>query len=401
MLKLLRHKNVAKIVLWGILILILPAFVLWGTGNLGSGKEKGPKFVGLIDGKKVSFDDYYQSLVAIRAQIILNYFNQPSVMDIFMKNKRFLGKLAWDRLIMEREAEKLKIKISDSDLIGYIRSAPIFIRGGGFDDRIYEYVLKNNIGIYPRNFEEMMRRTLSIQRMNDILTKDVTATDADAVARYRQDNSKFKVLYALFASSDFLSEVSVPEDEIADYYERHKDEFLMPAKTAEAGQEPMQPAPLADVRQNIKSVLGESAAASLAAAAAEEKYKEVSGAMSGGGASFDSACEKAGLKLTTTALFSKNDYLGGIGEASAVAAAASVLKTGDVSGPVNVRGGTIFFKLLEVEAIDTAKFEKEKEDYRKKALEDRKNKVLEDWLRALEAQTVLNIDFADYDKYYR
>ena len=54
-----------------------------------------------------------------------------------------------------------------------------------------------------------------------------------------------------------------------------------------------------------------------------------------------------------------------------------------------------------MEGFDEAAFEKVKADYAKKALEDKKNTYLEGWLRELERNTTLNIDFADYEKYYR
>ena len=113
MLKLFRKKAVAKIVLWGILILILPAFVIWGSGSLGR-KDKGPTYVGTIAGKKVSFDDFAQSIGAARCQIILSYFNQPKVLDTLLNNKQFMGRLAWDRLIMLNQAKKAGVKIPSS-----------------------------------------------------------------------------------------------------------------------------------------------------------------------------------------------------------------------------------------------------------------------------------------------
>ena len=62
MLKLLRNKNITKVVLWALLILIVPAFVLWGTGSLGGSKGKGPTYAGKIDGKKVSFEQFGNAL---------------------------------------------------------------------------------------------------------------------------------------------------------------------------------------------------------------------------------------------------------------------------------------------------------------------------------------------------
>ena len=179
MLKLFRKKNVARLVLWGILILILPAFVIWGSGSLGGSRDKGPKFVGLINNKKVSFDDFADSLRAIRCQIILNYFNQPKLLDQFLNDKPFMGRLAWDRLIMAKETARQKIKVLDQDVINFIRSHPLFSRNGTFDEGIYSYILRNNVGMDPRTFEEIVRENLAIKRLNDMLTKDIPADKKD------------------------------------------------------------------------------------------------------------------------------------------------------------------------------------------------------------------------------
>src|SRR3989338_10475107 len=83
MLKIFRKKIVSKIILWGLLILILPAFVMWGNASMSRSKEKGPKYAGRIDDKKVSLGEFYGALAGVRSQIILNYFNQPKILDAF------------------------------------------------------------------------------------------------------------------------------------------------------------------------------------------------------------------------------------------------------------------------------------------------------------------------------
>jgi len=191
MLKLMRNKNVTKIILWGTLILILPAFVIWGTGSLGGSKSKGPTYAGVIDNKKISFDNFADSITAARCQIFMNFFNQPPALEALLKNNEFLGQLGWDMLVMSREVQKRKIKASDKEVIDFIRNHPIFNRNGKFDDRIYQYVLKNNFGVYPRNFEEIIRNSLAIHKLSAIITKDVTISDEEVLSQYKSDNKDF------------------------------------------------------------------------------------------------------------------------------------------------------------------------------------------------------------------
>lgn len=182
MLKFLRHKNVSKIVLWGILILILPAFVIWGTGSLSGSKEKGPKCVGTVSGKKVSFEEFAGAITGTKCQVILNYFDKPETLDALLKNRGFVAKLAWDRIIMLREAGKYKLRASDNEVSDYIRSHPIFMRNGSFDPEFYQYVLNRNIGIEARSFEEIVRENIILKKLRMILTKDISGDGADEKA---------------------------------------------------------------------------------------------------------------------------------------------------------------------------------------------------------------------------
>lgn len=336
MLKLLRHKNVAKIVLWAILILILPAFVIWGTGNLGRSKEKGPTYVGVINNKKVSFDDFAGSLADIRCQIILNYFNQAQMIDLFLKNKPLMGKLAWDGVILSREVKRLGIKVSDKEVVGYIRKHPLFLRNGAFDDMIYQYVLRNNMGIDPRGFEEMVRANLATKKLYDIMTKDIKITDAEVLEEYKKEVAKFKISYVLI-------ELEQAKDKAASLPDMVKKENL----------------------------------------------------------SFEKACDKLGLKVRETPLFSRSDYLEGIGEASNIADEIVKLQPQEISAPIDTRKGVLICKVIDIQGFDEERFKAEKEVYAKKALEDKKNKFLEARLKKLESASALKIDLKEYDKYYR
>ena len=60
MLRQLRSKKVAKKILIGLAIIIIPAFVLWGARS-SSRRGQGASFAGAIFGKKISFEKYAKS----------------------------------------------------------------------------------------------------------------------------------------------------------------------------------------------------------------------------------------------------------------------------------------------------------------------------------------------------
>ncbi len=389
MLKVFRHKNVTKIVLWGLLILVLPAFVLWGTGAGGDSKNKGPKFVGLIDGRKVTFNDFAESIAAIRCQVILNYFNQPQIMDTILKSNAFVGNLAWNRLIMTREARKAHIKVSNAEVVNFIRTRPIFMRGGQFDDRMYGYILRNNLALEPRTFEEMMRSNLEIQKFNDHLTKDVKAADQEIAEAYGKENDKLKVSYIDFTVDGFADKVKIDELQMRDYYKEHQEEFKSPAKGFD------------DVKTEIKTLLTRRQARDLAVKTAGEMHGKIKDLMAKENLTFEAAAVKLSLNARESAFFSKGEKIEGVGDAGAVLEVAKALKSGEVSAPVETGKGAMIFRASGREKFDEEKFKKEKGEYSKNVVESKKTQYLENWLKGLENATKVNIDFKDYEKYYR
>jgi len=401
MLKVFRNKNVTKMVLWAILILILPAFVLWGTGNIGRSGPKGPTYAGMIDGRKVSFDQFGHALVGVKCQVILNFFNQPKVLDEFLSNKELMGKMTWDRLLMEREAKKARITVSNDEVVKFVKTHPIFNRNGQFDTRIYDYVLQR-VPIDPRSFEEIVRESITLQKLNDSMAKDVAVTDEEVFEIYRRENEKFKLSYVVFAADAFIDKAAVDDAVMKDYYESHKSEFTIPARTLEDGTvSEGGVAKFEDVKDNIKGFLAAVEARKLALKAAGESYDKLKGSISKDGATFEAAVEAQNLKKLETPFFSRTEYVEGIGEAFPLTDAAVKLKPGEISPPVETRRGAVIFKVAEVQKSDEEKFKKEKEEYAKKARETKKIAILEKWLRQLELANRAIIDFRDYEKYYR
>ncbi|MFA5146671.1 MAG: SurA N-terminal domain-containing protein [Candidatus Omnitrophota bacterium] len=414
MLKFFRQKYVSKVIFWGLVILVMPAFVLWGTGNLGGSGEKGPSYVGTIDGRKISFEKLYESMTAMRSILVLNYAGQEKILESFLSNKPFLAKVAWDRLIMLKEAKTHKIDISDREVIDYIRSHPLFIRNGTFDDKIYQHVLRYNIGLTPRTFEEIVRENLAIQKLNDIIAKDIKVTDEEVAQAYRREKEQFKISYILTEYKDLADAAAVEDARAKEYYDLNRNEFVIPLKEGEKEHF----AAFDDVKSSIKSYLAEKDARQLAIKNTDEMREKVVGMMEGDKETFETAASKLNLKVTESKLFSRSDYLDGIGEAWTIADIASTLTGGgtppadpaapggakkqeEVSKTTEVRSGALIFRVAEYKGIDEEAFKKDKEVFAKKVMENAKTRIFDEWFKSPSLRANLKIDFKDIDRYYR
>lgn len=397
MLKFLRKKNIAKIVFWFLVILILPAFVFWGTGSLSGSKDKGPKSVGMINSKKISFEDFYFALNGVRCQVVLFYFAQPNMLDMMLQNKELMGKLAWDRLIMMKEADKAKLKVTDKEVVSFIQSHPIFNRDGAFDPKIYEHVLRYNIGLDARGFEEIVRENIRIKKLNDLIAKDIAATDEEILSEYKKVARKFRIEYILSPTPQSPEKTAVTDETAKDYYDKNMSEFALPVKTGEE----QKFADFEGVKESIKSYLAERDSKTAALKNASEARQKIADVMSGENIPFGKAAEKIGLKTAETPFFSKGEYIDGLGEAMLIMDEISRLKEGEISIPTEVRSGAIIFRVSGSEDFTEEKFNKDKAEFAKLVTDIKKNKFLEAWLSGLEKQAVLNINLKEYEKYYR
>ena len=250
-----------KRILWTLAILIIPPFVFWGAGSALRSRQKGATYAGIIFGKKISFDEYQDAWQATRTQALMMY---GSKLDEIYEALN-LEQQAWERLILLKEAKRKKIRVSDDEVINMIQKFPFFQSKGRFDERAYDLILKQVLRIDARQFEEEMRDSLAIAKLQDSIMKGIKITDEEVKDAYKQENEKSRVAYILisptavkqdininealskryyqdntesfrvgdqvnieymgFEFSDYQKAIQVTDEEVKTYYDKHNDEF--------------------------------------------------------------------------------------------------------------------------------------------------------------------------------
>lgn len=223
MLKALRKKGVAKKIFIVLAVVIVPAFILWGSASLLRSQQK-YSYAGKILGRKVSFDEFQESLRAVQTQALIQFGEN------FYKIQRFL-KLeleAWDRLILLQEAKKRKIKISDQEVIDEIGKLPFFQRNGRFDEKTYENILDYVFKTPARFFEEQTRQRLMLDKLYHRITDNILISEEGLLAAYKKENEKVKVSYLFISPANFEKDTSLKKDEAENYFNNHRQEFKQP-----------------------------------------------------------------------------------------------------------------------------------------------------------------------------
>jgi len=223
MLRQLRNKEVAKKILIGLAIIIIPAFVLWGAGSMRGSRREGPAYAGYIFGKKVSLEDYANAWRAVRNEAMMRYENFEKIYD-----KLNLEEEAWTRLIMLNEAGRLGIRVRDDEVVDAIQSFPFLSRGGRFDNELYNYIVTNTFRMTAREFEEDIRDSIKISKLAQDILSDVTVSEEELLEEYKKRNEEAKISYVIQSAGDFNDKVEIAEDETEDYYTRNFEKYKMP-----------------------------------------------------------------------------------------------------------------------------------------------------------------------------
>lgn len=391
-LNLLRKKKVVKRIMWIIAILIVPAFLLWGSGSAIRGKRN-VRFAGTIFGKRVPLRDYVQSLGACRNQALLVYGDNFSKVADYLN----LEGQAWARLILLHQAKREGISVSDSEVIDWIKSAPAFQKKGKFDPARYNLLMQYLLRTQSRRFEEELRDSLKITKLRESVVEEVSVSDSEVKEAYRQEKEKVKVSYILIESEDFKEEAviseeeakdyykgnreefqepervnvnylnlafdkfkpqaSIADEEIEDYYNSHLEEFTLPSQETEEEGEDKEPQykPFSEVKENIKSNLILQEAKRLANIEVSQIIEELLDEPD-----LEKFAPKHGLSLGESGFFAAQERIPGVGFSYQFVKEAFSLAKDEVSNTITTPQGLYIISLKEKKASYIPPFEEVK-----------------------------------------
>ena len=225
LLKFLRKKNVMKRIMLVIASLIIPAFVLWGVGSAVRSSKK--DYAGEISGQKVPLKDYIESWEACRNQYLLIYGKRFNEIAKFIN----LEEKAWERLVLLKLANEQKIKVTNKEIIQNITASPLFQRDGVFDEKTYQWILRYQLGIMPREFEEELRDTLKIAKLTQNAMTQIEVSDEEILRAYKTENQEAKADYIFVKSEDFKNDIAATEENLKDFYGNNKTLFMKGEQT--------------------------------------------------------------------------------------------------------------------------------------------------------------------------
>lgn len=326
MIKQLRDKKVAKWIWIGLCVVILPPFIFWGLGGATRSGKSAPDYAGRVFGRKISFADYRRVYMATRNQY------QMQLGEEFPKLEKYLNltKLSWDRIILLSEAQRIKVRVSDREVMTMVPKYPFFQAEGKFDYATYAKIVEFYFHTTPREFEEQTRDNLTIAKLYDNITAAVSTAPQEVKDAYRKENEQVSIYYISAAIADFAGAVNLNEAQIKEYFTQSPLEFKKPESfnleyvsveyPTDAKEENIR-----EIDNKVKKV-----------AARLPKEKDLS-----------AIAEELSLEPKQTAFFTLNEPIPGIGWSPQIIETVSRLKKGEFAPAVQTAKGWYIIRLKE------------------------------------------------------
>jgi peptidyl-prolyl cis-trans isomerase D len=227
-----RHKGWLKwslaIVVVSFVLLYIPSFMRDGAKGAAANSV-----VADVEGREITAAQfrrvYMQQMQAYRQSYGANV------------DEKLLKQLGIDQRIVQQmiqeeaslaEAAHLGIKASDAEVRERILSLPAFQDNGQFigDQRYRQLLRMQSPPMRPDEFEDQIRRSVIVEKLQAALTGWMTVADADVVNEFKKRNEKVKVQVANFPADKFRDGLVASDAEIAKHFDDHKDAYRIGEK---------------------------------------------------------------------------------------------------------------------------------------------------------------------------
>lgn len=147
--------------------------------------------------------------------------------------------------------------------------------------------------------------------------------------------------------------------------------------------------PLNEIKDSVREVLVKKEARKKAKEKAESTLLELRSKAKEENFDFSSAVENLGFKINTTDSFKRGDYIQNVGQSNEFTEQAFTLKEGEISGLIEVSKGFVILKTIEKQSFEQEKFKEEREVFKQRLLEMKKQQYYIEWFKDLKKKVRL------------
>ena len=150
------------------------------------------------------------------------YADNPMVMQLFESQ---VGQQLIQQQVLLQEARRLGITANDADVLHFLQYGPykaVFFPGGKFiGESQYADIINNRANMSVAAFEQDIKNNLMIQRLQAMVTANVTVNDKDVREQYRKQNVKIKFDYAVISSADLEKTINPSDSDLEAFFKKN------------------------------------------------------------------------------------------------------------------------------------------------------------------------------------
>lgn len=137
-----------------------------------------------------------------------------------------------DEYAQLQEASRVGVTVTDTEVREAIVALPALQQDGRFiGDAAYVQLLRmQQPPTTPAEFEENMRRSLMLQRLQAAVTDWITVSDEDVEREHVRRNERVRLSAVAFRADDFREGLDATEDDVAALFEQNANDYLVPEK---------------------------------------------------------------------------------------------------------------------------------------------------------------------------
>ena len=227
-----RHKNWLK---WSLALVVL-AFILLYIPDFLRSSANGAGLtdaVASVDGNEITVNEFRRAY-----QRQLQQYRQAYGANM---DERLLKQLGIDQRIVQQlieeeaslaQAKKLGLGATDEEVRHRILAIPAFQENGQFIgyDRYRQMLAMQEPPVRESEFEEQVRRSITVEKLQAAVTNWITVSDTDAESEFKKRNEKVKVSVVSFPLDKFREGVQATDEEVSRWFEEKKNDYRIPEK---------------------------------------------------------------------------------------------------------------------------------------------------------------------------
>ena len=210
------------------IIFYIPDFLRTNGADAASGET-----VARVEGQDITANEFrrtYQAQLQAYRSAYGGQMNEQLLKQLGIE-QQILQQMVDERAALA-EARRVGIKVSDDEVRQRILSIPAFQENGAFigEQRYQQLLRMQRPPMSSSEFEENVRRQLTIQKLRSSLTDWLSVSENELEQEYRRRNDKVKLAVVSFTADSFRGQVAANDADIASYFDGHKEDFKIPEK---------------------------------------------------------------------------------------------------------------------------------------------------------------------------